>query len=257
MALRLPRRTRATIMLDALTLRSPTLAAPQETTSKPPRDEKRGARFVIHIVAVLALMLVLGPLLPANASTTTPTRPGTGTNAEHKLDGGSFANFAVDEGKGGLMAMHNELLGTDPPDRAQLSTSPARVTLIFDLPAQRGFSTVVVTGPDGHQWQAGPATEEGTKVVAPVHPLGPAGDYTVAWRIVSADGHPVRGTFQFILTTPGTGTTTAAAAPPAPGRATPATRAGTAPMWPWMGGLGALLVIGVVLALRASRARRS
>jgi methionine-rich copper-binding protein CopC len=176
-----------------------------------------GARLLTIAVAMLALMLPHGPLAMA----------------------------------------HNELLGTDPSDGAQLATTPVRVILTFDLPAQHGFSTVVVTGPDGHQWQAGPATEQGTVVMAPIRPLGPAGKYTVAWRIVSADGHPVHGTFQFTLTTPGVGT---APAPPLDtGRATPATgtRSGGAAVWPWLAGVGALLVAGVVLALRASRTRRS
>ncbi|MGH3771575.1 MAG: copper resistance CopC family protein [Pseudonocardiaceae bacterium] len=156
------------------------------------------------------------------------------------------------------VAMHNELLGTDPQDGARLGAGPARVTLIFDLPPQRGFSTIIVTGPDGNQWQAGPATEDGTTVSAPVRPLGPVGDYTVAWRIISADGHPVRATLRFTLTTPGPGT--AAAPPPTAGRsgsAMPAADTGSArtPGWPWLAGAGALLVAGVVMALRANRPR--
>ncbi|MGH3871093.1 MAG: copper resistance CopC family protein [Pseudonocardiaceae bacterium] len=144
---------------------------------------------------------------------------------------------------------HNELLGTDPLDGGQLTTGPARVILTFDLPAKRGFSTVIVTGPDGDQWQAGPATEDEATVSAPVRPLGPAGDYTVAWRIVSADGHPTRGTFRFTLTTPGTGA--AATPPPAVDRS--ATRSAGTALWPWLAGAGALLVAGVLLALRITK----
>jgi methionine-rich copper-binding protein CopC len=155
--------------------------------------------------------------------------------------------------------MHNELLGTEPPYGARLGAGPARVTLIFDLPAQRGFSTMIVTGPDHNQWQAGPALEDGTMVSAQVHPLGPAGEYTVAWRIVSADGHPVHGTFPFTLTTPGTGT----AAAPSPntdrsGRSTPTTDTGSGgpAVWLWLAGASALLLVaGVVTARRVSRAK--
>jgi len=211
------------------------------------------ARFVTIAVAVLALMLPLGPVV-ANASTTGSTQPGVSLRGN--LNGDGFADLAVAVGKEDLVAMHNELIGTDPPYGAQLAAGPARVTLIFDLPAQRGFSTVIVTGPDANQWQAGPATEDGAMVSAPVRPLGPDGEYTVAWRILSADGHPVRGTFPFTLTTPGTGT--AAAAPPnadRSGRATPATdtRPVGPPVWPWLAGAGALLMAGAVIALRARR----
>lgn len=146
--------------------------------SIPRRFSNHGAT-TITLVA-LALM-PFGPLPATGASATGSTHPGRS------------------------VTLHNELLGTDPADGAQLDTGPARVALTFDLPAKRGFSTVVVTGPDGHQWQAGPATEEGATVLAPLRPLGPAGGYTVAWRIISTDGHPTRGTFRFSLTTPGPG----------------------------------------------------
>jgi copper resistance protein C len=181
---------------------------------------QRWARGVF--AALVAVVLALGPMMTANAS----------------------------------VARHNELIGTDPPYGTKLDAGPARVTLIFDLPAQRGFSTVIVTGPDHNQWQASPAVEDATMVSALLRPLGPAGEYTVAWRIVSADGHPVRGTFPFTLTRPGRGT---AAAPPPnadqSGSATPATGSAGPPVWLWLAGGGVLLAAGVVLTLRASRAK--
>lgn len=185
-------------------------------------SRRRGATIALAAItlrtiaaAVLALVLPLGPGVAANASTA-----------------------------------HNELLGSEPLDGAQLEAGPARVTLTWDLPAQRGFSTVIVTGPDGNQWQAGPATEDGTVVSAPVRPLGPAGEYTAAYRVISADGHPVRGAVRFTLTTPGTGT-------PATSLPNAATDTGSVgmPVWPWLAGAGALLVAGMVLALRARRTR--
>ena len=160
-------------------------------------------------------------------------------------------------GSGGVAAAHNELIGSDPPDGATVATSPARVSLTFDLPVRPGFSTVTVTGPDGSQWQAGSPVESGAVVSAPVRPLGPAGQYTIAYQVLSADGHPVRGAIGFTLTTPGTG---AAASPPAADRsgitppATAAqTRSGDNPMWPWLVGAGVLLVAGVAVALRVGR----
>jgi methionine-rich copper-binding protein CopC len=189
---------------------------------------------------VLALMLTLGPVVMVNASTQ-PSGSVRGNSG--------FAFFPVAD----VVALHNELIGTDPPDDAKLAAGPARITLTFDLPAQHGFSTVIVTGPDRNQWQAGPVTEDGATVSAPVRSLGPAGVYTVAWRIVSADGHPVRGTFPFTLTSPGSGT---AAAPP-PNTARPAGVTGSVGLgvWPWFAGAGALLLVGVVLALRARRTK--
>jgi methionine-rich copper-binding protein CopC len=212
------------------------------------------ARIVTIAAAVLALTLPLGPVVAANASTTNSTPPGVSLRGN--VNGDGFADLALAVGKESVVARHNELLGTDPPYGARLSAGPARVTLTFDLPAQRGFSTLIVTGPDHNQWQAGPATEDGTMVSAPVRPLGPAGEYTVAWRIVSADGHPVRGTFPFTLTTPGTGT---AAPPPSnadrSGSAPSAPGSGGPPVWLWLAGVGVLLVAGVVMALRVNRTK--
>jgi methionine-rich copper-binding protein CopC len=197
--------------------------------------ETIGARIVAIAAVALALGLPLGPVVAANASTTASTQSGVSLRGNSQGDG--FAAQAI---------LHNQLISTDPPYGAARNAGPVRVTLIFDLPAQRGFSTVIVTGPDDNQWQAGPAIENGTTVSAPVRPLGPAGEYTVSWRIVSADGHPVHGTYPLTLTTPGPGT--AAASPPKTdrsGSAAPATDTGSA-SWLWLAGAGAGTVISTV-----------
>ncbi|HEU0089647.1 MAG TPA: copper resistance CopC family protein [Pseudonocardiaceae bacterium] len=156
----------------------------------------------------------------------------------------------------GPASAHNVLIGSDPPDGARLATGPARVSLTFDLPVQPGFTTVTVTGPDGNQWQAGPPSEVGAVVSAPVRALGPAGEYVVGYHVLSADSHPVRGVVRFTLTTAGTGTP---APPPPAGTGSPQagsgapTEAGTTPVWPWLVGAVALLAAGVAVALRVGR----
>lgn len=214
---------------------------------------QRHRGVTIALVAIIAAGVFvrtppLGPIM-ANAATTNSTPAGTGLRANVY----GSADLAAVVGTNGVLAMHNELLSTDPPYGAKLSTGPVRVSLTFDLPAQRGFSTLIVTGPDRSQWQAGPATEAGTTVSAPIRPLGPAGEYTVAWRIISADGHPVQATFPFTLTTPGPGT----AAAPSPKADQSGSAAGSdgSTMWLWLAGVSVLLAAGVVLTLRISRAR--
>lgn len=157
----------------------------------------------------------------------------------------------------GPAAAHNVLIASDPPDGARLASGPAQVSLTFDLVVQPGFTTVTVTGPDGNQWQAGPPVEDGAVVSVPVRALGPAGEYLVGYQVLSADSHPVRGVIRFTLLTPGTGTASAPLPTAAAGdtAADPAGNAGsgTTPVWPWLAGAGALLVAGVVVALRVSR----
>ncbi len=115
-----------------------------------------------------------------------------------------LAGLALLGGAGPAVA-HNELIGSDPPEGATVASSPARVLLIFDLPVRPGFSTVTVTGPDRTQWQAGAPSEDGATVSSAVRPLGPAGQYTIAYQVLSADGHPVRGAVRFTLANPGPG----------------------------------------------------
>lgn len=146
---------------------------------------------------------------------------------------------------------HNVLVGSDPADGAKLATGPAKVSLTFDQPVQFGFNTVTVTSADGAHWEAGPVAVEGNAVSAPVRPLGPAGVYTIGYRILSADGHPVTGAIRFTLTTPGTGTP-ASVAPTGAAQPGGADGGGT-PVWPWIVGAVVLLAAGVVIALRIGR----
>ena len=251
-----PYRPKEASVLAAVTVHGVTRSSCRHTTTMPDqgRTKRAAVRVVTCAVAVLVLMLPLGPALAANASTNS-TQPSTHSQGRLSAQR-NLPDVVVGAPRPRPVAMHNQLLATHPPDHAQLATGPARVILTFDLPAQRSLSTIIVTGPDGHQWQAGSATEQDTTVMAPLRPLGPPGDYTVAWRIVSADGHPVRGTFQFTLTTPGTGTPAASSADT--DRATPTSDRGPggAPVWPWLAGAGALGVAGVALALHARRVQR-
>ncbi|MFR9728053.1 copper resistance protein CopC [Saccharopolyspora sp. MS10] len=154
-------------------------------------------------------------------------------------------------GGAGPALAHNTLVGSDPAEGARLATGPAEVRLTFDQPvrAGEGYNTVTVVGPDGSYWTDGQVRVEGTSVVAPVRPLGPAGTYTVGYRVLSDDGHPVPGKVTFELTAPGTGTP---APPPAADRDEAGTGGGM-PVWPWIAGAVVLVGLGLLLALRLGR----
>jgi methionine-rich copper-binding protein CopC len=144
---------------------------------------------------------------------------------------------------------HNSLTGSNPADKATLDTGPAQVVLTFDQPVQEGegLNSVAVTGPDGTLWQDGPATVDSNVVTAPVRELGPKGVYTIGYRVVSADGHPVSGELTFTLTTAGDGT-------PAPettrNSAGGGSDGGGVPVWVWLAGAVVLLGVGLFVALR-------
>lgn len=155
----------------------------------------------------------------------------------------------------GQAAAHNSLVSADPADGASLPAGPQQVRLTFDQPVQRQFATVTVTGPGNTRWDGGETVVSGNSVTAPVHPLGPAGEYLVGYRIVSADGHPVSGTLKFRLTAAGTGTP----AEPSPSSTTPGAGPanGVIPAWPLLAAVVLLLLgAGVLLALRLGRPNR-
>ncbi|GHF66642.1 hypothetical protein FHX82_006560 [Amycolatopsis bartoniae] len=155
---------------------------------------------------------------------------------------------------------HDVLESSNPPAGGQLSTAPSTVELSFNAPVEPGFNELVVTGPDKtSHWEAGPATVAAETISAPLRPLGPAGDYTVTYHIVSEDGHPVSGSYTFHLTVAGDGTpapaTQAQANPAAAGQpaVADATPDATVPVWVWIAAAIVLLGAGALVARRIAR----
>lgn len=101
---------------------------------------------------------------------------------------------------------HASLTAADPPANATLAAGPSRVSATFSEELQPDFAALAVVGPDGRLWSAGEPQVSGTEVSAALRPLGPSGRYTVNYRVTSADGHPVSGSWSFSVTATGTGT---------------------------------------------------
>ena len=150
---------------------------------------------------------------------------------------------------------HSVLVSSTPAKDAAVATSPAEVALVFNEPVENQFTELAVLGPDGtSHWEAGPASVVDARVSAPLRPLGPAGVYTIRYRITSADGHPVSGSIPFRLTVAGPASSVpAAAAPVAAGAASPGGD-GSMPLWPWITGGAVLLGTGFAVARRLARA---
>ncbi len=96
---------------------------------------------------------------------------------------------------------HAVLLRTSPVASGTLTSSPTRVALTFDEPIEPRFAIISVTDAGGHPETAGPPRNppgDATTVQVPVKHLT-EGWYLVYWRVVSADGHPVRGAFTYAV----------------------------------------------------------
>lgn len=145
---------------------------------------------------------------------------------------------------------HSVLISSSPAENAAVTASPAEAVLEFGEAVENRFTELTVLGPDGaSHWEAGPASVVDARVSAPLRELGPAGVYTIHYRVTSADGHPVSGTIPFHLTVAGPAT----AAPSAAATAA-APRDGTMPLWPWITGGAVLLGTGFAVARRLARA---
>jgi copper resistance protein C len=138
---------------------------------------------------------------------------------------------------------HAVRIATDPAVDAVLATGPAQVSATFNEHLQTAFAAMTVVGPDENLWSTGEPRVDGAVISIDVMPLGPAGTYTVNYRVTSADGHVVSGSWPFHLTTAGTGR-------PGPPAAAAADKPEGIPVWPFLAAAAVLAVGGVWWALR-------
>jgi copper transport protein len=96
---------------------------------------------------------------------------------------------------------HAALLQTVPVASRTVNVVPTEVRLRFSEPVEPRFAIVSVTDATGRQVTDGdPAAAPGSPqtLVTPLRSV-PEGWYLVFWRVISADGHPVRGAFTFAV----------------------------------------------------------
>ena len=139
-----------------------------------------------------------------------------------------------------VASAHAVRIATDPADKAALAHGPQRVSATFNEQLQPQFAAMTVVGPDANLWSSGDPQVQGAVISVGVRPLGPAGTYTVNYRVTSADGHPVSGSWSFQLTVAASGT-------PGPSAARQADLSGGGiPVWPFLVA-GALIIGGGIL----------
>lgn len=115
---------------------------------------------------------------------------------------------------------HNALVSTSPGDGTTVAEPPESIVLTFNEPAIKTGTKVLVTGPDGAVAAGAPELIDNT-VEQALQPELPAGEYTVAWRVTSADGHPINGEFSFRVRTGAVTTRTPAPTTGSTGSPTP------------------------------------
>lgn len=101
---------------------------------------------------------------------------------------------------------HAVFVSGNPSAGADLSEAPAEVRLIFNesllLLGEANPNKLEVISANG-ELVSGAVTVTGPEIFVPVDKdLAVSGEYTVRYRVVSADGHPVEGDYNFTITGP-------------------------------------------------------
>ncbi|QLQ36317.1 copper resistance CopC family protein [Micromonospora robiginosa] len=124
-------------------------------------------------------------------------------------------------------AAHNALQSATPAQDARLTVAPTSVTLRFLQRLNPEFTTIVLSDADRQRVPTGAPAVNGTTGTVTVDKSLTNGTYTVAYRVVSADGHPVQGSYRFTVAGP---TAPAASPPPASAGAVTSADAVAAPI---------------------------
>jgi copper transport protein len=96
---------------------------------------------------------------------------------------------------------HASLVAMAPAANRVAPHAPQRLALTFSEVVEPRFAVVSITDPRGRQLARGAATRspaDPRTIVRPVRRMRP-GWYLAYWRVISADGHPVRGAFTFAV----------------------------------------------------------
>ncbi|MFF1291693.1 MULTISPECIES: copper resistance protein CopC [unclassified Streptomyces] len=148
-------------------------------------------------------------------------------------------------GGAGTASAHATLTKAEPADLSVLKTAPKQITLTFSETVSLSDGSLRVLSPKNLRVDRGAVTHaEGKADTARVmlRDKLPEGTYTVSWRAVSSDSHPISGAFTFSIGQPSTTT----AAVPAESPDDPAT-SGVYDFFRYVAYGGLALLIGVAL----------
>ncbi|MFS8807788.1 copper resistance protein CopC, partial [Synechococcus sp. R6-10] len=92
---------------------------------------------------------------------------------------------------------HASLLSTFPEDGAVLQEAPTQVRLVFNEPVR--ITQLQVLGSSGRALALENVVSTGNAPQGDLPQEIPEGVYIVSWRAISADSHPVSGSFVFLV----------------------------------------------------------
>lgn len=157
---------------------------------------------------------------------------------------------------------HNSLTDASPAKNATLKKAPAAVRLTFLQRVDPAALEIAVADSAERDVPGSGPTASGKSGTLTFDDTLANGTYTVTYRVVSVDGHPVRGSYKFTVAD-ASATTPASSAPPATvpttappaaaPAAVPASAEASGPGWlGWAAGVGVILLVaaGIFVLLR-------
>lgn len=97
---------------------------------------------------------------------------------------------------------HDELVSSTPEQNSSLQEAPPDIELTYsgELTQVEGATQVRVTDSEGKEVTNGAPAVKGKTVVQKIAGHGTNDDtYTVTWRVVSSDGHPIQGSYELTV----------------------------------------------------------
>lgn len=155
-------------------------------------------------------------------------------------------------------AAHEQLLRADPAAGATVVGPVAVIRLTFSDAISPGFAAATFAVDDQAARPVSVTVDGATLTVLPPDPAPATRQrWTLAYRVVSSDGHPIVDQLSFTVTPGGHPTgadASAVGSPPAPPAPSPATQPAAGSGRRWLVAVGAVLVVGIVaVALRVRR----
>ena len=109
---------------------------------------------------------------------------------------------------------HDVAESTSPANGSTVASVPDSVSITFNNRPLLLGSQIRVNDASGQNWADGSVEIVDAVVSQKLRPGAPAGVFTVIWRVVSSDSHPIEGTFTFTAkagsTTAGSGSASTA-----------------------------------------------
>lgn len=176
-----------------------------------------------------------------------------------------FAAAAL--GLAGPAAAHDAAESSSPADGASLPAPPEQVSVTYNNNPLGIGASFSIKDAAGTEWADGAVEIVDNVASQKLRAGAPAGAYTVSWRVVSADSHPIEGTFGFTAagaaegSAPATGPTAAATVPAMgtaePGvTAEPSVPADSGEPFQWSIVIFAAAAVGLLVALAVIAKRR-